>query len=126
MPQSHVISLRQVVRQELPVPEVLAITPVAGKAPQVTAHRRQLGLPELRGTTRSLSFLQPREAPALETVHPPLNRTGILAQPIGHLIAARAPADEQDSVQAMVVTRVLRASDFLLNGQTHDFNISNL
>ena len=32
MPQSHVLSLRQVVRQELPVPEVLAITPSRGES----------------------------------------------------------------------------------------------
>ena len=126
VPQSHTVSLRQVVGQELPVPAISAITPGAGRASQVTFHRRQLLLGEPVGPTRSFSFLQPREALALETAHPTLNGTGVLAQPVRHVVAAKAMADEQDSVQAMVVTRVLGASDFLLNRQAHDFNISHL
>ena len=125
-PQVHPVSLGQVMGQELSIPEVLLIAPGAGRASQVTAHCLLLGLGKPNGPTGALSLLQAGKTRSLETVNPALDGARVLPQPFGHPVAAKALTDEQDSMQAMVVTRIFGAGNFLLDRQSHDFNIGNL
>jgi len=53
--------------------------------------------------TCSLPFPQSGEATLFETVNPALDRRGVLAKPLGDIVAAMALVHEQHSVEPVVI-----------------------
>src|SRR5271157_3309939 len=124
--QANAVGLIQMMGEQLSIPEIVRIAELAGRVPQVAFHLPQLRRREPRRTARPLSFLQPRQASPLKTVHPTLHGRGILSQPLSHLVTIQALADEQQSMQAMVVTRLVRSKNLLLQRHAQEVNIRNL
>jgi hypothetical protein len=124
--QANAVGLIQMMREELSIPEVLRVAELAGRPSQVAIHLPQLRRRESRRAARPFSFLQPRQASPLKAVHPTLHGRGILSQPLSHLVAIQALADEQQSMQPMVVARLVRAKNLLLQRHAHEVNIRNL
>jgi hypothetical protein len=59
-------------------------------------------------------------------MHPPFNGGGMLAEPFSDIIAAMTLADEQHAVKSVVVTGLIGAADFLLERNSHGFDVGNL
>jgi hypothetical protein len=55
-----------------------------------------------------------------------LHRSGILAEHLGHAVRTLTGRYQQYAVQPMVVTRLLRARDFLPDGYLHDLRVGDL
>jgi hypothetical protein len=53
-------------------------------------------------------------------VDPVLNCAWAVAEEFRHFVTAEAVADQQDSMQTMVVSGFFRSQDLLLNGYLHD------
>jgi hypothetical protein len=59
-------------------------------------------------------------------MNPALDGGGMLAKPVGDIIATMTVPNEQHAVQPMVVTRFIGTTDLLLERNSHGFRISNL
>jgi hypothetical protein len=112
-------------RQEFSVPEVLRISQLSWTSPQITVYRLPLSFIEPSWATGAFPLLQPSKTVSLKSIDPALDSDRILPQPLCHLVAANAIANQQNSMQAMIVSGLLRSCNFLLYCQTHDFDISN-
>lgn len=80
---------------------------------------------ERRRTLRVLTFAHALQPAHLKSLDPALHFAPIFIQQIGDLLAALAAGDQQQAMQAMVVSRFVRAGDYLLDGDSHHFRISN-
>jgi hypothetical protein len=120
------VPLPQMMGQELAVPQVLFITQVARMQAQIPLEL--LPGPNLYATrpTFSLSLTQAGKTAFLEPMHPPLNGGGVLAKPVGHVIAAMPLAHQQHTMQTVIVTGFIGATDLLLERDSHGLSIADL
>jgi hypothetical protein len=59
-------------------------------------------------------------------MNPALNGGGMLAKPVGDIIAATTLPNEQHAVEPVVITGFIGATDLLLERDSHGFHIGNL
>jgi hypothetical protein len=122
----HPIELGQVVRQKLTVPQVLLVSQVTGIGSQIPIHLAQMLVRKPPWTTGALALFQTHKAIPFEPVHPPLDGTRILSQPLRNPMTAQSVSNQQNPVQAVVVPGFFRSHNFLLNGNLHNFRIGDL
>lgn len=116
----------QVLPNELPIPHRLSEPELPRWSPKVPPKLLPLLLTDPSGSSSSFSFAQPLEPVALKAVHPPLDCATLLAEHFSHLRAGVPFAHQQQSVQPVIVARLLRSTDFLLNRYAHNVRVGNL
>jgi hypothetical protein len=124
-PKRHPIVSPQVLGKQFAIPQVRGMAEFPGGAPHIPPERRPLLGVKRGGTARSLPLAQPIQAMLLEPLDPALHRTRILSKRLGHLLAALTASNQQQAVQPVVVTRLVGADNFLLDGDTHYLGIGN-
>jgi len=83
----HLEVVLQMLRQQLPVPEVLVVAEVPGVPAQILFKPCPLAFIQGSGATWSLTISQTIEPTILEPLYPALNCSGILAKEQRHLAA---------------------------------------
>jgi hypothetical protein len=113
-------------RQDRTVPE-------GGGQIEVTRGLAQITLktpPTLRiqrpRSSRSLAFPQSVEAALFEAAHPALHGRAVLAKQLRDFSAGSPRRHQQQSMQSVVVTRLLATPDFLLDRYSHHLSVLNL
>jgi hypothetical protein len=124
--QAHLVLLAQMMSQQLAIPQIAVVTQVARMDAQVPLDFLPSPVVQAARTAFAWTFPQPVKTDPLEAMDPTLDRGGMFAKPFPHVITAMALANQQNSVQAMVVARLIRAADLLLHGDSHRLSISNL
>jgi hypothetical protein len=124
-PENDLLSLGYMVGQEFSVPEVLRISEISGRFPQIIVDALQLfGRQPLRS---SLPFpvLEATESLRFEAPDPSLNGRRIVAQKLTNLIGGHTPAHKQYTVKAVIISRFFRTMNLILHGDFHHFPIGD-
>jgi hypothetical protein len=66
------------------------------------------------------------QAVLFKPMHPVLHRAGRIAEHAGRFAATNAMGYQQHAMEAVVVSRLIRSADFVLQGQDHGVGITNL
>lgn len=104
-------------RQCLAIPQIHPHSRIARLGPQNPIDLLHLLFVQPTGTTGPFSFRQASQALLVKTMNPILDRTRRVAQQAGHLRARQALRYQEDTVQPVVVPRLLRPLNFLLQTQ---------
>jgi hypothetical protein len=115
--------LLKMMADEFSIPEVLGVAQCTWRATQVFSKSPKDLLIQDARTTGAQALFEPCEAAFLETAHPVLDRARAVSQHVGNLIAAESVTDEQNAVEPVVVARLFRAHDLLLNGNLVDVSM---
>jgi len=122
----HSVALPQMKAQQLPVPQILSIPQIARRFAQVFAQ----GSPNLRVNNRwspgALGVRHSNKPSLLESAEPVLDRSRTLPEQLGNLVATSPCASKKDSMKTVIVSRLLRAKNLLLNSNSHNLSIMNL
>jgi hypothetical protein len=86
----------------------------------------QLFLAESAWPARPFAFGQTGETFLLEAAHPISNGSRSITEKPCDFSAAQALRNKKKSMQPVVVARLLRAADFILQGEHHVFTFGNL
>jgi hypothetical protein len=84
--------------QQLAVPQVLFITQVSGMQAQIPFELLPGPVVHAARPTFSLPLPQSGKSAVLEPMHPTLNGCGVLAKPVGDVIAAMTLTHQQHAV----------------------------
>ena len=104
-------------RQRLAIPQIHPHPGVARLGPQDPMDLFHLFFVQPTGTAGPFSFRQASQALLVETMNPILDRTRRVAPQAGHLRTRHALRYQQDTMQPVVVPRLLRPLNFLLQTQ---------
>ncbi len=125
-PQADGEPLGEVVAQELAIPEALGVPQGLGWPPQVAPQPTpQAGIEHARAPGPG-GLLESAEPVRLEPADPVLHGSRAVAEQLGHLVASRPPADQEDPVKAVLVPRLLRPEDLLPHRDLHGLCIGDL
>jgi len=112
-PQGDVPLPLQILRQGLAVPWPRQTHGTRGLA-QDPFEGLQLRGAEARGSARTGFVHQARKPPLLESRHPVRNRSGGIAEHLGHLVSAHSLGDQQHGMEPMIVAGLFGSSDLVL------------
>jgi hypothetical protein len=112
--------------QQLAVPQIAGVTQVARMGAQVPFDFLPSPIIQPARTTFPRAFPQPVESTVFKAMNPTLDGRGMFAKPLANLIATMSLAHQQNSVQPMIVARLIGAADLLLEGNFHYLCICNL
>jgi hypothetical protein len=77
-------------------------------------------------TPWALSFQKPRKTGFLKPVHPVFHRPRSIAQHAGCFPTTNAMSDQQHTVEPVIISRLIRTTDFILQRQNHCFGVRNV
>jgi hypothetical protein len=124
-PQNDLLSLGDMVGQELPVPKVLRISEISGRFPQITVDAPQLLDRQPLRPSLPFSVLETAESLRFKTPYPSLNGRRIVAKELANLIGGHTPANKQYTVKAVIIPRFFRTMNLILHGDFHHSPIGN-
>src|SRR6266446_270901 len=124
-PQLELIVPAQVLGQQHTIPQRLRKPKFARTAPQIALQALPVLVAESSRSSRPLALLQSGKADLLEAVHPALHRALALTEPQRRLSRAHAVSHQQDSVQSVIVPRLVVALDLLTYGNTHHIRVAD-
>ena len=101
-------------RQRLAIPQVGSHSRITRLPPQYTINPFHLRLVQPTRTSATLSLRQAGQPCLLVTMYPVLYRTRRIAQQSSDLWAGHALRNQQNAVPAMIVARLFRTLDLLL------------
>lgn len=122
-PEPHFILLPEMPGEQWAVPDVLIVAQLARGSPQILRDFRPIRRRQPDWPAGAGAFPQSAAAAGGKTMHPPLDRGRMLAQPRGHHRAGVALAYQQHPVQPMIIPRFHRAADLLLHGNSRRLRI---
>ncbi len=120
------VSLGQMMAEKLSIPEVLGVTDLAWRTAQVPAKGPQRSFVHGSGATRTGGLLETGETAPFEAAHPVLDGSGTVPEELRHFVTTFAGTDEQDPVEAMIITRILGPENLLLHSDLDDVRIFDL
>jgi len=119
----HVITLGQMMTEQLPIPKVLRVAEFARRAAKVPVKPLKLSLVEQAWSSGAGRFLQPRETARLKALEPVFHGARTLAKELRHMVTALSGEHKQNPVEAMVIARLLGTENLLADGNLHDLGI---
>jgi len=122
-PKLNAVGALQVVRKHLSVPKILLVVKISWSLSQVLSQLRPLLFIEGPRAARSLAFVHACKSFFIKAAYPSLYRCRILTKQVCNFITGQSFAHKKNAVQSVVISGFLRACDFLLNGDLHDFRI---
>jgi hypothetical protein len=123
--QHDPVALAQMFGQDWSIPQASFKSEVARGPAQIRLNAMPLRFVQRTRTSGPLAFSQSVKTALLEASDPSLDCRGGLTQQLAYFGARVPVADQQHSVQPMVISRLLTPLDFLPNRQLHDFRICN-
>jgi hypothetical protein len=118
--------LAQVMGEQFSIPKILSVAQLARVNAQILFHLLPGGLVQSARAAFPFAFAQAGEAAFFKAMNPPLQRGGMLPEPLGHLAAAMTLANKEDTMQAVIVARLIGTGDLLAEGYPHGFGMGNL
>src|SRR6202158_3550349 len=116
----------QVLRQQRPVPPIGCQAERPRGPAQIRCHLPPLTAIKLARPPGPLALAQALQAAVLESPDPTLHRAGILAEQSGNFPTRLPRRYQEQPMQAMIVTRLLAATDLLLYGYLHHLRVLDL
>src|SRR5882724_5240381 len=113
-------------RQDRTVPEGGSQIEVTRGLAQITLKPPPILRIQRPRSSRSLAFPQSVQAALFEAAHPALHGRAVLAKQLRDFSAGPPRGHQQQSMQSVVVTRLLATSDLLLDRYSHHFGVLNL
>src|SRR5690349_4417016 len=95
--------------KQLSIPKILTVSQVARMSAQILLQMRPRFLIESGWAARTVLFAQAAEAVIFETMHPALDGGRVFSKQLRHFVATLTLANEQNSVQSVIITRLVRA-----------------
>ena len=124
-PEADVVMLAEMLGEQGAVPGVLIVAQRARGSPQFLRDFLPIHRGQPARTAGAGAFPQRAAAAGGKTMHPPLDRGRMLAQPRGHRRTRVALAYQQHPVQPMIIPRFHRAADLLLQGDPRRLRIGD-
>ena len=115
----------QVLGQQVAVPQRLRKPELTRSAPQIVVQALPVLLAQSPWSPRTLALLQSGKADLLKAIDPALHGTLALAEPKRRLARAHAVRHQQQSMQPMIVPRLIIALDLLAYGNTHYLRVAD-
>src|SRR6266702_2943774 len=113
-------------RQDRSVPEGGSQIEVTRGLAQITLKPPPILRIQRPRSSRSLAFPQSVQAALLEAIHPALHGRAVLAEQLRDFSAGLPRRHQQQSMQSVIVARLLATSDLLLNRYSHHLSILDL
>src|SRR6185312_9098012 len=113
-------------RQGLSIPYMPSQTEILWTLTQSRSNLIKLFSAEPSRSSWPRSINQTSKAFFFKAMNPVLNRAWCIAQELGHLTTAHTLSHQQQSVKAVVVSRLLRTADLILQREDHDLGIRDL
>src|SRR6266850_7618667 len=113
-------------RQDRTIPEGGSQIEVTRGLAQITLKPPPILRIQRPRSSRSLAFPQSVQAALFETAHPALHGRAVLAKQLRDFSTGSTRAHQQQSMQSVVVTRLLATSDLLLDHYSHHLSVLNL
>lgn len=111
--QGDAIALPQMFREHFAVPEMASAAKFPGVASQVAPQRRPLFRIQRCRPARTIAFAHPLKPAGFEPLDPASHRAPIFAKQLGDLLAALAARNQQQTMQPMVVARLIGAQSLV-------------
>lgn len=124
--QLNVVSLPEVMREEFAIPQILRVPQVARGCAQVPIDPLPSDLIQTPWSSRSLALVQPAEAFGFKSLDPTFDRRRMLPQPVGNLVTAIALSHQEHPMKSVVIARLFRTVNLVLQGQGHCGDVSDL
>ena len=113
--------------QSLPIPQRAGPAELAwGGAAEHPIHLLPLRLAQTSGTPPAFPFDQPGQASCCKASNPILHRSGRVPQQSASLRTGHALGNQQDSMEPVIIARLFRAPNLVLQSQNDSCCISNL
>jgi hypothetical protein len=125
-PKGYTVMRVQMLGQQLTIPQTGRVAELGGTAPEILAQQHPLACVNRLRTARAFAFSQSIQTLRLERIDPTLHRTPIFAEQFRNLLTALSRSNQQQTMQAMVISSFLGPDNFLLNGDSHNVGVSNL
>ena len=122
----HIIFLRKVMAEEFPIPKVLRIFKRTGGFPKITANLFHNFLIPSLGTTGMRCIHKTGKTFSLKSFDPILNRPWAMIKKFSHFGATESLADQQNTMETMIIPRLFRSLNLLLNRYFHNGRILDL
>src|SRR5574337_1193026 len=124
-PQVDSVLLLDPGTQRLAIPDIAVQPDLPRRAAKNRVYPPQLLGAQPTRPTRSLAFHQARQPAILKALHPTLDGPDSVAQQARAFRTCHALCHQQDPMQAVVVARFLRSSNFILQSQNDVRRIGN-
>ena len=112
--------------QGLSIPHVSSQTEILWAVAQSEINLIELLSAEPTRSAWPYSLNQASKTFFLKAMNPVLNGTWCVAQKVGHLTATHALGHQQQAVKAMVVSRLVRTANFILQCEDNGLGIRNM
>jgi hypothetical protein len=125
-PQVHAVGLPEMMGKELPIPEILFISQIAGLPAKVPTYHIPLLCCQPSWPTGPPTIAQTSKAVPFKTANPALNSGRVLPKETPNLRATQTATDQQHSMKSMVIPSLLGSRNLLLNSNAHNGSIGYL
>ncbi len=115
--------LRQVMTQELSIPQILGVPQLARRATQIATQTLTDTRIQRRWTPGARNLLQTGKTALFKTMDPVLHSPRTVSEKGCDFGAAIPGADQEDSMKLMIVPRLIRPQNFLLNRNSNNVRI---
>jgi len=112
--------------QQLTIPEIMGITKLARRSAQIPRHGLALPFIQCGRAPGTRSIFKSGESALLKSPYPVLNGSSAMSEEFCHLRARESLAHQQNAVETVVITRLLRPKYLLLYGNLHKIRIFDL
>jgi hypothetical protein len=125
-PKIDLIGFTQMMTQELPIPQILAVFQLPRRTAQVFLKLSSHSHVQRRGPSGSFSFLERGKPSLLKPLYPVLNGSPTVSEQFSDISTAIPVGHHQDPMKTMIVTGLFGSLDLLLDGDPHDIRIFDL
>jgi hypothetical protein len=125
-PQAHLEALLDPGTQRFPIPQRAAQAEVTRSLAQRLVHFLQLRLAQTSGAPRALPLAQSCQTPFLKTSNPIFHRSRSIPQQPTNLRTGHALGHEQHPMEPVIIARLFRTPNFVLQSENDRLGISNL
>jgi hypothetical protein len=122
----HTVALVQMMTEKFAFPKALGVPKIKRRLAKINANRFGYTLIYNCRTARARCILKPSKTALLKTSNPILDAATALTEKFRDCRAAQSTADQENPMQAMIVSRFLRSLNFVLDCESDDVRISNL
>jgi len=125
--QFHPQLPRQIARERFAIPNPAAShARCAWTLPQGDLHLRQLRRTQARRPASAFPFSQASQASRFKPMHPILHRARRVPQHACGLAATQPLGDQENTMQAVIIARLIRTTNLILERGDHRLSVCNL
>lgn len=114
------VFIAKMMRKYLTIPKILAIAKLARLLSQICLKLHPNRFIHSLRPSRPFFFIQSSKTSIIKTTYLPLNSSRILTKQLCNFTATIPLANQEVPVKTVIITRLFRTSDFLLDSYTHN------